>query len=246
MREELGLRIAAHEKKRLAEAAERRFSCRRYSGELTLADWSALSYLSGKCAAPGVHLLLTGVGDDVFTGIPVVGKITGCRAVAMVSCRTDPESRVLAGFSGEHFVLSLEALGFHTCWVTGTYRKNALPAIIPAGDTLMGIIAFGPSQERQPPRRRKGLDRLCSGRSGAWPEECLRAAELVLAAPSAMNLQPVHMSLPGSELSLDAPPRSAIDLGIALAHAELAITAPHRWLIGSDIRDLTARCVWTE
>ena len=67
-----------------------------------------------------------------------------------------------------------------------------------------------------------------------------RAAQAVQLAPSAMNLQPWTMSLEQGRCVLDVPDRSRLELGIALCHAELALSSPRTWHLGDGRREPSA------
>lgn len=56
-----------------------------------------------------------------------------------------------------------------------------------------------------------------------------------------MNLQPWTLSFTASRFEIDSGDRSALDLGIALCHAEAALRTPHRWHFAQSRRE--PRCV---
>ncbi len=229
-------RIPDARKDALILAAERRFSCRRMNGSLSDEDNAALGYLAGKCALTGVRISLIPADDSLFVGLPTIGKITGCRRVAVLSAKiAQPHCRLLAGFSGECFVLEAESLGIRSCWLTGTYHRKQVQAAVPADELLIGIIALGRSDAGAPvQRRRKPLEKICKDGPEGWPEDFRRAAELVRIAPSAINLQPWQMSAARDAFILDGGGRSPIDVGIAMCHAELAFRRPHVWRLLDD------------
>lgn len=218
---------------RLYQAISRRYSCRSYAGAPTAADWASLSYAAQRYALPGARLILQTVPDDLFTGIMLGhGKITGCTTAAvLITNLGEPQGRVHAGILGEAFCLEAVALGLGTCWVSGTYRRKRLDLPLQADEAVLAVIALGqPTPSNLPEsRRRKSLSRLCKGDISFWPEEFRLAAAAVQAAPSAMNLQPWNMLLEDGSLALTVPLRQALELGIAVCHAELALIAPHQW-----------------
>lgn len=218
----------------LANAVPDRFSCRTFAGEISLADWSTLTYLAGRYTLPGVRLALTHADDGLFTGMLLgPGRVTGCRAVFAVYIDTFiPNAALNAGFAGEALCLELTVLGLASCWLTGTFRRAQLEGGARRDEQLLGIIALGRPAEQAGSRRRKQLDRICRSAPDAWRAEYRRAAELVRLAPSAMNMQPWALAEENDTLCLDGSDRAQLDLGIAMCHAELALTMPHAWVIG--------------
>lgn len=228
------------QKERLTAAARLRSSCRAYHGAPSTEDVAALSYITGRYGLPGVRLVLTKVDEAFFTGTLLgMGRITGCTAaVAIIASAKEPLARLHAGILSEAFVLEATSRGLGTCWVSGTYRKKLLNIPLRTDEVVLCVIAVGvPAVPLTAPanRRRKPLDRICRGDIRLWPEQLTLAAELVQAAPSAMNMQPWTLYV-GEEgaFVVDASDRSQLDAGIALCHVELALTKPHTWHFGMD------------
>lgn len=221
------------QKERLLAAVDRRYSCRAYAGEPSVADWGALAYAAQRYALPGARLALLRVSERLFTGMVLnMGRVTGCTAVAaVIASAQEKRSRIHAGILGEALCLEAAAMGLATCWIAGTYRRKALQVELQEGETVLAIIAIGvPEQPRTViNRRRKPLEKLCQGDISLWTEELRGAARAVQQAPSAMNLQPWTMKLESDRFLIDAPDRAQLDLGIALCHAELALTGDHTW-----------------
>lgn len=226
-------------KAELAEAARRRYSCRRYvSSAFTSSDRSALSYLCGRCALPGVTLIPLRCDESLFC-LPLVPKpvITGVTACTAVAVANDSQQTLLwAGFSGELLVLELTLLGLSTCWVTGTFRRKAAEKLarLPEGYHLIGLIAVGrsPADAEPPKRTRRDPAKLCAGKPSSWKEDAKAVPEIVSIAPSALNRQPWRIKVDPSRLILDADqhsPRTALDTGIAMCHAELVCLGEHTW-----------------
>lgn len=62
------------------------------------------------------------------SAVPLVERIRGARKCAYVIAQDGMEKpKLLAGVSGEAFVLEAAAMGLDTCWVTGTYRRGEVP-----------------------------------------------------------------------------------------------------------------------
>lgn len=228
MQATLSTLLLPEQKERLAAAVRVRTSCRAYAGALTLQQTAELAYHAGRFALPGARLALIPLPEDAFT------NITGCRAAVAVLVTGDSWlHRLNAGAIGEAMVLQATAMGLGTCWVGGSFRSEAVHGIAAQGESLLALIAVGP-----PPaplmapttRRRMAPDQLCRGLWRQWPEQLIRAATLVQQAPSGMNQQPWTLLLTRTgEFAVDAPLRSALDAGIAVLHAELALTTPHIW-----------------
>ena len=232
------------QRNRLLEAIPRRQSCRAYVSPPSQGDWAALSYAAGRYELPGARLIFASVPEGMFSGALLgTGRVTGCGVIAAVAASIAlPEGRVHAGILGEAFCLEATAMGLGTCWVSGSYRKKQLTLPLKPDEALLAVIAVGVPEKKNAAetRRRKSLDRLCRGDTGLWPEEVRRAAQAVQIAPSAMNLQPWTMSLEQDRFAIDVPDRSRLELGIALCHAELALTSPRTWRLGDGRREPSA------
>lgn len=237
----------AGQKQRLSDAIPHRVSCRTYAAPLSSADWAALSYVAGRYTLPGARLQLLRVEESLFTGTLLsAGRVTGCQAVAaVIASSAVTRSKIHAGILGEAFCLEATALNLGTCWMTGTYKKKALPVSLQPGEAVLAIIALGhPAQGVIQPasRRRKPVERLCRSDPRLWPEELRRVARAVQMAPSAMNLQPWSMDHEGTRFLLDASDRAQLETGIALCHAEVILHTPHTWHFGSAWREPAAWC----
>lgn len=216
------------QRQRLIPAVRMRTSIRAYDGALSPEETAALSYHAGRFTLPGAHLTLLPVPQNTFT------NITGCTMAAALLVTGDSWlHRLNAGVIGEAFVLEATAMGLGTCWVAGSWRREAVRVPRQAEETLLCLIAVGrPAQKLIPPatRPRMAPEQLCRGNWRQWPEQLIRAATLVQQAPSGMNQQPWTLMLtPAGDFALDAPIRSALDAGVALCHAELALDTPHTW-----------------
>ncbi len=233
------------DKARLYPVIARRVSCRHYAAPLSAADWAAVSYIAGRYQLPGARLHLTRVEESLFTGTLLgPGRVTGCQAVAVVVASSAmPRARLHAGLLGEALCLEAACMNLAACWITGTYRKKQLNIPLQPGESILGVIALGHPAEGvlQPGnRRRKPLEKLCKGDVHTWPEDMIRAARAVLMAPSALNLQPWEMSVTPTRFCVDASDRAQLDLGIALCHAELALSRPHAWRFAEARKDPAA------
>ncbi len=230
----------------LADAIARRFSCHHYGAAPSLADWSVLSYLTGKWSRQDIRLRLVRVPEGFLSGgILRFGRITGTDTVCILSGPSDPMHLIMAGSLGEAFVLECTVLQFGTCWVTGSMLRKPLPLDFLPGETVFALIALGLPAEKLPPRHRKEISALCDGDFSSWPEPFQRAARYVREAPSASNAQPYLMHADQNRFSIDSSDRTRLDLGVALCHADLALDMPHSWSFSSHPQQPMATCTCT-
>ena len=228
MQAALNTLLTPEQKERLAKAVRVRTSCRAFQGDITLQQRAELAYHAGRFALPGARLTLTSLPENAFT------NITGCRMAAAVLVEGEGWlNRLNAGAIGEAFVLEATAMGLGTCWVGGSFRREAARGIAAPGETLLALIAVGPPVTpltAPATRSRMAPDYLCRGNWRQWPEAYIRAATLVQQAPSGMNQQPwALLTTEAGDFAVEAQPGSALDAGIAILHAELALDAPHAW-----------------
>lgn len=74
------------QKERMLAAIPQRVSCRAFSAEPSPADWAALAYAASRYTLPGARLILMNCPEELFTGTLLnMGRVTGCRAVAVVA-----------------------------------------------------------------------------------------------------------------------------------------------------------------
>ena len=227
--------LSPEQKRAMALAAGRRRSCRAFTGVVSGEAWAELSYLAGRCTLPDTRLLLLRVQEDLFGG-HLGRRIRGCGVVAALTAASAVQgSAIRAGIAGEAFCLQAEAAGYATSWVSEDFRRERLLLRLRLGEELQALIALGyaaPGEEGAPEtRKRKSLEKLCGGEPGSWPEEYRRAAALVQAAPSRGNRQPWRLTAAEDRLTVAAD-KSPLELGIAMLHAELALTSPHQWRTG--------------
>ena len=226
------------QRKRLTAAIPERVSCRSYSGAPSTADWASLAYAAERYRLPGARLELCHVDEVLFTGTLLgMGRITNCTSVAVVIVSSaDPLSRLHAGILGEAFALEATSLKLGTCWVSGTYRKRLLTVSLKEDEDILCIIAVGipaPGSMNPTSRKRKSVERIVKGSYDRWSATYRDVAKAVLAAPSAMNMQPWQLMLDGGRFILDGSDRNQLDLGIALCHAELSLPPHGPWQFGS-------------
>ena len=204
----------------------RRYSCRAYAAAPDAGELAALNYAAARVCLPGTRIVLADCTDQLFFGVPLVERIRGARKCAYVIAQDGMEKpKLLAGVSGEAFVLEAAAMGLDTCWVTGTYRRGEVPQeMLSDGERLIAVIALGHAKEtpQQIVRHRKSLSQICLDAPDQWPLWAYRAAEAVRIAPSAVNRQPWRLAYAQRSLRLMGKNPDNVDLGIALMHIEAA------------------------
>ena len=176
----------------------RRYSCRAYAAAPDAGELAALNYAAARVCLPGTRIVLADCTDQLFFGVPLVERIRGARKCAYVIAQDGMEKpKLLAGVSGEAFVLEAAAMGLDTCWVTGTYRRGEVPQeMLSDGERLIAVIALGHAKEtpQQIVRRRKSLSQICLDAPDQWP----------LWAYRALGDQPPALA-PGLRAALAAP-----------------------------------------
>lgn len=215
----------------LYEAAARRQSCRSFTAAPTCEQWNRLAAAAEALTLPGARIALGMCDNALFQ--PLFGLLMKFenvqRFAAVIAADGAPQSAVNAGVSGEMLLLRAVELGLGGCWVSGTFKRGQTGVELKPGEKLLALIALGvPAQQPTLPlsRKRKNLAALCPEYEALCP--ALReVASYVRIAPSAMNLQPWHITMLSDKAVTVAValPRLRLDLGIALAHTVLALGA---------------------
>jgi len=158
--------------------------------------------------------------------------------IALISDTTDPNAAEKLGYYGEYLILEATRLGLGTCWVGGTFRKDRVDIALNQNEEVCLIAAIGVSpahlsiRERlihfMSHRKSKTVDQLSRITSGSTaPDWYYQGMKAVERAPSAVNEQPVTITLDGDEVTATyesklRPKRySLVNLGIAKLHFEL-------------------------
>ena len=162
------------------------------------------------------------------------GMISGAKNYfAMIMKKDDPNGEEKLGYYGESIVLLATALGLGTCWLAGTYDKEACGVEVADDEVLRCIIAFGNVKEHET-LKEKALARAIK-RSTKEMKDVLLSDAIVpnwavdgvryaLRAPSAQNRQPVKFVCTEESVLAKVDEQHAndlIDLGIAKLHFEL-------------------------
>ena len=180
----------------------------------------------------------------MFRRWPFVGGIAGTtRYAAIIADETLPRAQLLAGISGEAFMLEAVSLGLGTCWV-GSFKRSGVDVALGEHERVLAVTPLGVPAQETAAHKRKKLTRICRGDPTAWPLWAYNAAECVRFAPSAFNLQPWRMQFAGRTLVLSRTALGGgLDLGIALLHLSLGVGEKEhviRWGEGREIAALIA------
>jgi nitroreductase len=186
--------------------------------------------------------------DKILTGaIGPYGKIRGAQTfVAILGKSIGLHVAEKAGYTGEGIVLEATACGLDTCWVGGSFRREAVGDMASAnpGERVYGVIplGYGEKRVRFTERLFTGFGRMHQRKSLAelvtetrdndvqpWMVEALKSARL---APSAFNRQPWRFSTALNSITVMVDNKGSdhgmsrlVDCGIAMLHIELGALA---------------------
>lgn len=244
--------------KTLTAAITDRHSVRTYDGrDLNGSQKLRLNNIIARLSAGRRHKwTISLVSGDGGTFRPsTYGVIKGARTYALLTYdTTDETSAFAAGYAMERVVLEAVSMGLGTCWIGGTFKeKTFMDAVnVPDGQTLAAVVSIGYDSERtrllerltkavaKSATRRPFNDLfVASSPSGLIPlpsDSIWRnPLEAVRVAPSAVNAQPWRAVCDGERVHFfyrRSRSRSALDMGIALCHFDIARQAAEtegRW-----------------
>lgn len=214
----------------LLDAIASRTSCRKFLPQpLTVVQREQLRKAVEQCnSRAGLAVKLVCDDREAFSAFPKAGgRIQGgCNYFLMAGPAEDCDLEEKCGYYGEELVLTAECMGLRTCWVGGTYDRNACLRFLTDDEELVCVIAVGiPDQgQLEKERARKSLDELAAGWEDA-PEWFRKGAEAMRLAPSAMNRQGYSLTFRRdgtAKVRLSGSGSFALaDLGIAKRHFEL-------------------------
>lgn len=219
------------------QAIDIRISRRTYTGPVPEADAPALAALCEELSeAHGVYLHLIPSGaQKAFGGFgKSYGLFKGVQALVVLGVREkSDEAMEKIGYAGERVVLEATVRGLGTCWVGGTFDRDATQAAVPQGVEVVGVLTIGTVAQGETGKEKflRGMMHRKSktaaemseveGEAPAWFTAGMQA---VAKAPSAVHGQPVTVRWQGGVASARVPGARAmqyIDLGIAKLHFEL-------------------------
>jgi nitroreductase len=175
---------------------------------------------------------------DIFTGPSL--KNTPAY-IAMIGENDNPHIYEAIGYFGEYVILTATSLGLGTCWVSGTFRSEAVAKSLNLESDREKVYAVSPLgysgrsglMERMTKTLirssyRKPLEELILPESLAteeWPEWVGHSLNVARMAPSAVNRQPWRFSVSSSSIKVSMiDPKNVtqrLDCGIAMLHMEL-------------------------
>lgn len=159
-----------------------------------------------------------------------------------------------AGYFAERFAIKAVSLGLGTCFVSGTFDRDKIPAQLRAGETIAFIVLFGCPAEKTRPvgklmakiahiKSMKAEDffepRSQLAEAGASHHDLRDGLEAVACAPSAMNRRPVRLYTDERNqvrAKVDGDKRDLlIDLGIAKFNYNYATETECEWGNGAPL-----------
>ena len=210
----------------LQEAIVARHSVRQYQKKPIEAEIiKRLNEEIALCNQEGkLHIQLVTDEPKAFAGgMAKYGKFSGVsNYLAMVGPKGADEA---IGYYGERLVLLAQTLGFNSCWVGLSFRKQPDQYTIADGEKLHCVIAlgYGVNQGVQHPMR--PMEKFVKA-SIPLPEWFKNGMEAVLLAPTAVNQQKFEFELIDNH-TVSAHARFTLigygkmDLGIAKYHFEV-------------------------
>lgn len=179
----------------------------------------------------GLHITWVENGAAAFAGGKSYGMFKGVRSLMVLKGSVDlPHLREKIGYYGERLILAATMLGLGTCWVGGTFDKNALET--PPEEEIICVIPVGEVQEKSSLKERflrgmihrktKTVEELLQSDAPAGAQ-LQQAMDLVQRAPSTRNTQKVRFVVQQGRITAQVPddaPFDLVDLGIAKLHFE--------------------------
>ncbi len=222
----------------ILEAVDARRSRRTYRAEpiapAVAEELTALISSYNKIGGFSMRLVLN--NGEAFRGFRrSYGMFSGVQNyVGLIAKKDDPDSLEKLGYYGELWVLRATALGLGTCWVGGTFDRDACPFTLAEGERIACALSVGPVGEamgmkdrliRAVTHRRSKVAADMTDTDGNAPDWFWAGMAAVEKAPSAVNRQPVRFTCKGGVVTADVPDitdvGTALDFGIAKAHFAL-------------------------
>jgi len=237
------------DKKEIAElrkAAEARRSCRKYMKKPPEKENVAILSETAEIFCRREDLDIRVVLNDrdalggLFSGIKKsYGFFSGARNYfAMIENKEEghEEKHIYEeklGYYGERLVLTATRLGLGTCWVGGTFDRDAVPCKFGKDKEVICLVVFGRASAGSGlrgkmissvmHRKTKSVNDMLQA-SGDVPNWVIEGMRCVENAPSAVNLQPVMFTASDDMVSAKVKGKHRFDffdMGIAKLHFEL-------------------------
>lgn len=186
----------------------------------------------------GLHIQFVENGETFLSGFKAsYGLFSGKPSVIVLAGdKNNPELKQKCGYYGEFIVLECVALGLGTCWISGTYNKEACRKSISLDEQeeIVCIIAVGNAFHNktmkellisQIGKSKQSFDELLANKDCAPPLWVSNGIEAARTAPSAVNGKPIAYRFLNNKLSVFIAKKNhgseEIDLGISMAHFQL-------------------------
>lgn len=186
----------------------------------------------------GLHIQFVENGNEFLNGFKAsYGLISGMPSlIAMAGNEKDEDLKRKIGYYGEFLVLESVSLGLGTCWISGTYNRDACKRSIELkeNENLICVIAIGNVSQNKNAKEllisqfgksKQSFDELLSEKDCTPPLWVANGIEAARTAPSAVNGKPIAYRFQKDQLSAFVSKKNhnaeEIDLGISLAHFQL-------------------------
>ena len=191
--------------------------------------------------------MVTESPESIFKGaIGPYGKIRGAPAfIAFVGDTKSPVVQEQIGYMGEGIVLEAESLQLNTCWVSGSFRRDATAALlgIEENEVVLAVTPVGYATPKLSfeekvltgfglTHRRKPLSDMIIGiEPSEWPTWIKAALHSARLAPSAINRQPWRFRVERDSITVandsgktkrESVQSKRLDCGIAMLHIEVS------------------------
>ena len=220
----------------LRSAIMERTSRRKYEeipvDDATIEQLEAAIWECNRSADLNIKLKI-GEGEPFTTG-KSYGMFSGVQNYfAMICKKDDPVGDEKIGYYGESLVLLLTRLGLGSCWVGGTYDKDACQVEVADDEEFRCAIVFGHVKPKESMKERaikkplKRKSKEIKDMLTAYedvPNWVVDGVRYAVKAPSAQNRQPVRFLCDGETVSAKVKEEhnyDMVDLGIAKLHFEI-------------------------
>lgn len=202
----------------------------------------------------GLNIQFVKEGEKVFNKFKAsYGLIKGVNSfIALVGNSNISNIENKLGYYGEFLVLEATQLGLGTCWIGGTYDKDAASSVVQLKDNekMYCIIAVGIVKEDKNlkeklissfSKNKKPFNEVLSSEEKDIPAWVKSGIEAVIKAPSAINKQPWKYSFEDNNVKVCLEKENdgygKIDIGISMAHFELGARRENyngKWKYGNN------------
>lgn len=210
----------------IIEAMDTRHSVRAYQDRPV--DQEArqqLNWFVEKCnQESGLHIFIRYDDPDGFDSrLAHYGRFRNVRNYIVLAGKKGEDFDFLCGYYGEKIVLFAQQHGLNTCWAALTFNKKTVRKLIPEGEKLCMVIAFGYGETQGVSRKSKAPDDVVeNGPDVPWFRKGIDAA---LKAPTAVNQQKFLFTVKDGTPFVQVKGWGSctkVDLGIVAYHFEVA------------------------